>query len=296
MRPDVLAVALLAWPATVAGQGACFVPNGTNRHALTNAKDYKYEPCEDNGHSMCCNTVSGDKCQPNGLCWNEGGRLTWRESCTDPTWQSPKCLKLCIHDEVCKFSQRACCLDLLVICRFSEKGATDGVSSSGTDVLVTKCADGSYCCGNDKNASACCNEGRGVRIVDGEVVTSTSRRIGPATSAAASTIPSSPAFAPSPTPGGSEGSSNAAIIGGAVGGAVGAVLLASAVGFLFWYRRKRTAAAEGRMREVVAGGYVVGETGKDGPEMRYYAEPSELPGNERLPVELGGEPVPPDRR
>ncbi|KAF6804975.1 hypothetical protein CSOJ01_09818 [Colletotrichum sojae] len=276
MRPDVVAVALLAWPATVAGQGACFVPNGTNRHSLTNVRNYKYEPCEDNGHSMCCNTVSGDKCQPNGLCWNEGGRLTWRESCTDPTWQSPKCLKLCVNDEV---------------------SATDGVPSSGTDVLVTKCADGSYCCGNDRNASACCNQGRGFWIADGQIVTSTSRGIGPATSAAASTTPSSPAFTPSPTPGGSEGSSNAGVIGGAVGGAVGAVVLASAVGFFFWYRRKkRTAAAEGGMREVVAGGYVVGETGKDGPEMRYHAEPSELPGNETLPVELGGEPVPPDRR
>lgn len=106
MRPDVVAVALLAaapWPATVAGQGACFVPNGTNRDALTDVRNNKYVPCEGGGHSMCCNTASGDKCQPNGLCWNEGARLTWRESCTDPTWQSPKCLKLCVDDEVCKF-------------------------------------------------------------------------------------------------------------------------------------------------------------------------------------------------
>ncbi|KAH0436712.1 hypothetical protein CcaCcLH18_04269 [Colletotrichum camelliae] len=89
-------------------QGTCFVPNGTDRQSLANIGNNRYEPCEGNGHSMCCNVVSGDKCQADGLCWNEGGRLTWRESCadpmwrescTDPTWQSPKCVKLCISDD-----------------------------------------------------------------------------------------------------------------------------------------------------------------------------------------------------
>lgn len=154
-------------------------------------------------------------------------------------------------------------------------------------MLVTECADGSYCCGNDGNAKACCKEGRGVRIVDGQVANpSTSRRIGPATSAAASSMPSSQAFAPSPTP--DEGSNKAAVIGGAVGGAVGAVVLASAVGF-FWYRRKK------RTKGAVQG-HVVNEEGKHAPGTGCCAAPSELPENERLPVELGGESVPPYRR
>ena len=51
---------------------------------------------------MCCawgsaRTASGnaDTCLPNGLCQN--AENTWRESCTDPTWQAPECLKLFVN-------------------------------------------------------------------------------------------------------------------------------------------------------------------------------------------------------
>lgn len=94
----VLAAILTTLIGTVAGQGACFVPNGTNRHDLTNANIQKYASCESSGHGMCCN-IAGDKCQADGLCWNEEHKQLWRESCTDPTWESSKCLKLCITDD-----------------------------------------------------------------------------------------------------------------------------------------------------------------------------------------------------
>jgi hypothetical protein len=50
---------------------------------------------------VCCHTGSdengGDLCGSGstyGLCGVTGTQL-WRESCTDPTWESPACLKLC---------------------------------------------------------------------------------------------------------------------------------------------------------------------------------------------------------
>lgn len=53
---------------------------------------------------MCCaigpgraGEGSGDICLDNGLCQNDlvGDKTTiWRESCTDPTWRDPACIKL----------------------------------------------------------------------------------------------------------------------------------------------------------------------------------------------------------
>lgn len=48
----------------------------------------------------------------------------------------------------------------------------DGIPGSGMDVVITKCSDGSYCCGDGQNASICCMAGRGVYIVDGNIITS----------------------------------------------------------------------------------------------------------------------------
>ena len=79
----------------------CFTPNGTDRNALsdTNGETW-FQPCETgNGYSMCCATSRSkfpDDCRSDGLCHNQAASLVWRESCTDPTWQSPSCIKLCI--------------------------------------------------------------------------------------------------------------------------------------------------------------------------------------------------------
>ncbi|KAK2729680.1 hypothetical protein CKAH01_02654 [Colletotrichum kahawae] len=257
-------------------QGTCFVPNGTDRQALANIGNNRYEPCEGNGHSMCCNVVSGDKCQADGLCWNEGGRLTWRESCTDPTWQSPKCVKLCISDDY----------------------QTEGVGATGTDIVVTKCADGSYCCGNNKNATDCCNAGQGVKIVDGQVVTTSSATAsGSTTTSTSSSIPtssSSSAGADSPAP----SNNQASVIGGAVGGGFGAVILALAAWFFWYKRRKRNTGAGGDTAEVTQNYLAVSQEAKYPTvvEAPNYYPPVEMPG-EGHPVELGSESVrPPSRR
>ncbi|KAK2000907.1 hypothetical protein LX36DRAFT_668396 [Colletotrichum falcatum] len=52
MRLEVLSAALVAFLAAVTnGQGRCFVPNGTNRHELTNIGTNVYEPCLRDGHT-----------------------------------------------------------------------------------------------------------------------------------------------------------------------------------------------------------------------------------------------------
>ena len=56
--------------------------------------DY-YQPCPASpgaSASMCC--AASDTCQSNGLCWNSGYAIYWRESCSDPSWESSGCMKL----------------------------------------------------------------------------------------------------------------------------------------------------------------------------------------------------------
>ena len=75
----------------------CYRPNGD---LIT---DPAYEACnrrnaEDAGGSMCCalnRTSYPDQCLSNGLCG--GGGNLFRDGCTDPTWKSPLCLKLCVE-------------------------------------------------------------------------------------------------------------------------------------------------------------------------------------------------------
>jgi hypothetical protein len=80
----------------------CYYPNGTAISPLQfpeKAVWTDYAPCnpDPNAVSMCCaiNRTTGappDTCLPNGLCYVSWSRVTWRESCSDPTWQSKECL------------------------------------------------------------------------------------------------------------------------------------------------------------------------------------------------------------
>lgn len=72
---------------------ACYYPNGTNRNPEL---DFEfYQPCNSsNEHSMCCRSDS-NQCRSDGLCLDLTAPQVWRESCTDPTWNSSSCVKLC---------------------------------------------------------------------------------------------------------------------------------------------------------------------------------------------------------
>ncbi|KXH61509.1 hypothetical protein CNYM01_09676 [Colletotrichum nymphaeae SA-01] len=194
----VLAAILTTLIGTVAGQGACFVPNGTNRHDLTNANIQKYASCESSGHE-----------------------------------------------------------------------SDDGIPGSGMDVVITKCSDGSYCCGEGQNASICCMTGRGVYILDGKIITSSaassSSTIALTTSlatlgvssaissaitsaitsaslsadaSATSLISSSNPLESTTSKTNSTWDNQNGIIGGAVDGGVGLAIVGIVAAF-FWYKKKK---------------------------------------------------------
>ncbi|KAF7942322.1 hypothetical protein BELL_0021g00220 [Botrytis elliptica] len=115
-------------------EGQCYSYEGVEM-------DPTYKPCNGSAPvSMCCHlgviNNGGDECGSGstyGLCGISGTQL-WRESCTDKTWQSPLCLRLCV---------------------------------GANDTEITACPNGSYCCG--KNAADCCNANAGKFIVNNQV-------------------------------------------------------------------------------------------------------------------------------
>lgn len=72
----------------------CYFPNGTNSNIGLSSE--LYQACGGGDkHSMCCR-MGRDQCRDDGLCSNYQRNEIWRESCTDPTWRSPSCVKLCV--------------------------------------------------------------------------------------------------------------------------------------------------------------------------------------------------------
>lgn len=74
---------------------SCYLPNGTDSN--NGLPVDLYRPCDrSNEHSMCCRTQDRDPCRNDGLCFDARNNDIWRGSCTDPTWESPACIKLCV--------------------------------------------------------------------------------------------------------------------------------------------------------------------------------------------------------
>ncbi|KAK6341166.1 hypothetical protein TWF696_008252 [Orbilia brochopaga] len=121
----------------------CYYPDGSP----TNVTDY--QPCNnaEGMASMCCaianrGTNFSDTCLPNGLCRSgtATGTQLWRESCTDPKWQDPACLRICLSRD--QF------YDWIV-----------------DDAPVTMCEDGTVCCGDTEiGGRRCCAAGSGFRL------------------------------------------------------------------------------------------------------------------------------------
>jgi hypothetical protein len=87
-------VALELFPSLV--YAACYFPNGRDMNDVH--PEEKYRPCDNDGRSdseftMCC--AYFDTCRPDGMCLSGWDSEVWRDGCTDPTWQSPSCIKLC---------------------------------------------------------------------------------------------------------------------------------------------------------------------------------------------------------
>lgn len=126
----------------------CYLPNG-NEHTMPNVKFFECDSSQK--YTMCCGT--GDRCRSDGLCDSLFYERVFRNGCSDPTWQSPNCVKLCDSGF----------LDISIW-----NGLVKDLSNSG--VPVTVCKDGSYCCGDGTMAETCCAFKEGVFIVNGSVI------------------------------------------------------------------------------------------------------------------------------
>jgi len=88
---------------TVTALGACYNYNGTDRNNGAwdvGPGNIDYLPCSNvASFSMCCRLNYGaDSCMANGLCAQGGSSNIWRESCSDSSWKSSSCLKLCVSE------------------------------------------------------------------------------------------------------------------------------------------------------------------------------------------------------
>ncbi|KAL8733042.1 MAG: hypothetical protein Q9181_003748 [Wetmoreana brouardii] len=263
-----------------ASNPACYFPNGTQ--AISNVDSMPYLPCTNRQQSMCCRTNSTDSCTSDGLCESRWDGNLWRDYCTDPTWQDPACVKLCL----------------------GKRNGVDGDGNAGGSVRVTQCLDGSYCCDVGTQANNCCSNGGGVWIAeDGHTTnvnpTATSERH--TTAAATSSLSSSTSSATTKNPAtttataasqtsstavtssSSKSSSNTgAIAGGVVGGIV--AIAAIVVAMLLFLRRRKNKRTMEEKNNQAFGSYV---NTHDKPRMY-----GELDGNSRrmeLPGSHGGQ-------
>ncbi|KAL3418091.1 hypothetical protein PVAG01_09806 [Phlyctema vagabunda] len=179
--------------------------------------------------SMCCSMGQGsqnDTCHPTGLCKNGG--LFFRDFCSDPTWNSPYCLKdVCMDD--------------------------NDFGSSTSYARMFSCGDNdsgapTFCCGEGRDETCCQNSTAVFAMasplirVNGTVgfastITITHTATATGTAASAGVTPSgesSNSTASLASCSQSPAAKNAAI---GLGAGLGAVLLASAVAF-FLLRRK----------------------------------------------------------
>lgn len=102
-------------------------------------------------HTMCCG--KGDECRSDGLCNSVFYGLVFRNGCSDPTWQSPHCAKLCDSGS----------LSISVW-----NGEVKDLTNTGVPVKL--CGDGSYCCGDGATADNCCASKQGVFVRNGSAI------------------------------------------------------------------------------------------------------------------------------
>ena len=241
---------------------SCFFPNGITIADEASKNDF-YAACPtsagNDGSYMCCKTSYpfNDVCNDNGLCARQNdaslgeqqGLL--RSTCTDPTWTSPSCLKLCITG-LGKCSTRPAAKGGIKVWRTAlTTSMADylGNVANATEQFVKQCDDGSWCCEaqtpplNDQNVlnssmqnqvNACCSQGKGVFINNGKVTDVNPN--GTATSVSATAAATQSPSSATPTPPPPHHSNTGAIAGGVVGGVAGLVLIVAAT---FYFRRMK---------------------------------------------------------
>ncbi|KAF2114240.1 hypothetical protein BDV96DRAFT_600957 [Lophiotrema nucula] len=198
--------------------------------------DAWYASCagDSDAPSMCCRindqNASNDTCATEpaykGLCHSAGGQL-WRESCTDQSWESESCVKLCWGQDPVLLTN----------------GTTTYTNQSNGDYLITICPqDGSLCCGaaGSDAVTQCCTEEKGVWLDNYKIVTTKPVFSTPALATATSTVPQESTSSLAKD---SHGVSVGAVAGGVVGGVVALAFGAGGLWLLF-RRRKENRKAE----------------------------------------------------
>lgn len=66
----------------------CYLPSGKEMEKV-------YRPCSSGKEFDTCCNGNMDECRPDGLCVSKSDQSIWRIGCTDPTWESSSCIKLC---------------------------------------------------------------------------------------------------------------------------------------------------------------------------------------------------------
>ncbi|KAI4289902.1 MAG: hypothetical protein L6R35_000818 [Caloplaca aegaea] len=184
-----IAVSLALLPTVTA---ECYSPNGTDRNFALSSDIY--QACDGgNKHSMCCR--KGHRSMSPRCCFNAQANEIRRGRCTEPMWQSPECIKLCIMGN-----------------RRIEDSAERNYDVAMSDERITECKDGTFCCGAGPTATTCCKQGNGVRnpnriITRRQPSQTTPRRIR-SSSSSSSSSESSPSTPISQTPRPSSSSSS----------------------------------------------------------------------------------------
>ncbi|KAK4226025.1 hypothetical protein QBC38DRAFT_445021 [Podospora fimiseda] len=108
----------------------CYAPDGQTIANSSFAACNRLGITQADVHSSCCqlnlDDGSADLCAITGLCLNNG--IVRRGFCTDPSWKSPVCVKVCDNPEA--------------------------GGSPNSFAEMTSCTDGTYCCG--RNNLTCC--------------------------------------------------------------------------------------------------------------------------------------------
>jgi hypothetical protein len=240
-----LVLVQLAALSAISRAAQCYHPDGS-----TATSDY--QPCNPSGRGMCCatnrNNAFINKCRPDSLCLEEATGNIWRLSCTDPTWKDAACLQLCTQGYGPSLASP--CLPLaffkLTSVTFTVDGSNGGppINMTQTDIIITLCGDGSYCCGQAN--STCCAIDQGFWIDQGKVFGYTSS---PFTSASAANAPTSGCAAPTSTAlgdilsCGGHGDTKKVAMGVSLGIGIPILILLASILFLLASRNRRTAVA-----------------------------------------------------
>lgn len=116
MFSSTLYLLIYALSAVAAEQARCYWPDGS---LDTTGYVCNTTAAENGGASPCC--LHNDACYESGSCFQDWSGITYRQSCTDPTWRDSSCPSMCLIEgklddsvwiQQCNLSNgTACCVD-----------------------------------------------------------------------------------------------------------------------------------------------------------------------------------------